>query len=86
MSVEQAARTGRAPFAQGSLAQNARLISGLVLFAFALTHFVNHALGLISLDVMLQVQDWRRAVWRTRVRNSSPPWAHSSAIRWWPTC
>jgi adenylate cyclase len=29
-----------------------RLISGLVLFAFVFSHFANHALGLISLEVM----------------------------------
>ena len=42
-----------------------RLASGLVLFAFALTHFLNHALGHVSLDAMEQVQGVRRAVWRS---------------------
>ena len=36
-----------------------RLASGLVLFAFALTHFVNHALGLFSIDLMETVRDIR---------------------------
>lgn len=42
-----------------------RLISGLVLFAFALLHFVNHALGLVSLEVMETAQDLRTAVTRS---------------------
>jgi adenylate cyclase len=49
----------------GAFAQRARLASGLVLLAFALTHFLNHGLGLVSLDTMLAVQEVRRAVWRS---------------------
>jgi adenylate cyclase len=45
--------------------QKWRLASGLVLFAFALTHFLNHALGHVSLEAMEQVQEVRRAVWRS---------------------
>src|SRR3954463_13380529 len=43
--------------------QTWRLASGLVLFAFVLTHFLNHALGHVSLEVMQQGQAIRRAVW-----------------------
>lgn len=43
--------------------QRLRLASGLVLFAFALTHFLNHALGIWSVGLMEDVQDWRTAVW-----------------------
>lgn len=43
--------------------QTWRLASGLVLFAFVLTHFLNHALGHVSLEAMQQVQGIRRAVW-----------------------
>jgi adenylate cyclase len=50
---------------RGSLAQRVRLISGLVLFAFALTHFLNHATGLISLKAMITVDHWRIAVTRS---------------------
>jgi adenylate cyclase len=46
-------------------AQTWRLASGLVLFTFALTHFLNHALGHVSLDAMMEVQAVRRAVWRS---------------------
>lgn len=49
----------------GSPLQRLRLASGLILFAFALTHFLNHALGLISLEAMEVVQDWRTAVTRS---------------------
>ena len=44
-----------------------RLASGLVLFTFAALHFTNHALGLISLEVMEAAQDLRTAV------TGSPP-------------
>ncbi len=44
-----------------------RLASGLVLFAFVLTHLVNHALGLVSQDAMQAMQDARLAVTRSAV-------------------
>ncbi|SFV14031.1 adenylate cyclase [Methylobacterium sp. 174MFSha1.1] len=50
---------------RGSLAQRLRLVSGLVLFAFAGTHFANHALGLVGLDTMMDVARWRVAVTRS---------------------
>src|SRR4051812_5799440 len=46
-------------------AQCWRLVSGLVLFLFVLTHFLNHALGLVSLDAMEVVQAVRRELWRS---------------------
>ena len=46
----------------GAFLDTLRLSSGLTLFLFALTHFLNHALGLWSLDVMETVQGWRLAV------------------------
>ncbi len=48
----------------GDWGQSLRLGSGLVLFAFALTHFLNHALGIVSVDLMETVQDVRRGFWR----------------------
>ena len=45
-------------------ARYARLGSGLILFAFVLTHLLNHSLGLISLDLMETVQQWRMVVTR----------------------
>jgi adenylate cyclase len=49
----------------GAYASQARIASGLVLFAFATTHFVNHAFGLISLDLMQWGQDARTLVTRS---------------------
>jgi adenylate cyclase len=46
-----------------------RLATGLVLFVFALTHFLNHALGHVSIEAMEAVQQVRRGFWR------SPPGA-----------
>jgi ferredoxin len=50
---------------RGDVLQRLRLASGLVLFTFAGTHFMNHALGLISLELMHQVQEIRTAVTRS---------------------
>ena len=36
-----------------------RIASGLILFTFAVTHFINHGLGLVSVDVMQAGQDIR---------------------------
>jgi len=46
-------------------AQTWRLASGLVLFAFVLTHYLNHALGLVSLEAMEDAQVLRTAAWRS---------------------
>jgi adenylate cyclase len=46
-------------------AQNWRLASGLVLFTFAATHFLNHSLGLVSVQWMEAVQVVRRGFWRS---------------------
>jgi adenylate cyclase len=49
----------------GALIDTVRLASGLTLFTFALLHFLNHALGLWSLDAMAVFQHWRLAVTRS---------------------
>ena len=59
-SPRQAALRVRRP-----TAVDLRLASGLVLFAFALTHLLNHALGLVSIDTMLAVQEARMIVTRS---------------------
>lgn len=41
-----------------------RIASGLILFTFAITHFINHGLGLVSLDIMQAGQDIR--TWVTK--------------------
>jgi adenylate cyclase len=50
---------------RGDILQRLRLVSGLILFAFVLTHFLNHALGLFSVDWMQEVQQWRWVVTRS---------------------
>lgn len=45
--------------------QRLRLWSGLVLFAFVLLHYLNHALGIVSLDAMESFQLVRRGFWRS---------------------
>ena len=49
----------------GALVDTLRLASGLALFLFALTHFLNHALGIWSLEAMATAQGWRLAVTRS---------------------
>jgi adenylate cyclase len=44
-----------------------RLWSGLVLFSFATTHFINHAFGLVSVDLMQAGQDLRTAITRSMI-------------------
>lgn len=50
---------------RGDSLQKLRLLSGLVLLVFAGTHFLNHALGLVDLEVMHLAQDWRTAITRS---------------------
>jgi ferredoxin len=50
---------------RGNALQRIRLASGLVLFCFAATHFLNHSLGLVSLEVMHQAQALRTSVTRS---------------------
>ncbi|MFZ4805986.1 MAG: adenylate/guanylate cyclase domain-containing protein [Hyphomicrobiaceae bacterium] len=50
---------------RGDLLQRLRLSSGLILLTFVAAHFLNHALGLVSLEAMLEVQIWRTALTRS---------------------
>ncbi|MEZ5816346.1 MAG: adenylate/guanylate cyclase domain-containing protein [Hyphomicrobiaceae bacterium] len=50
---------------RGDIPQRLRLISGLILFLFALTHFLNTAVGLVSLEQMDQLDRWRVLVIRS---------------------
>ncbi len=45
--------------------RQARLATGLILFAFVLTHLLNHAVGLLSIDAMEAVRDVRVAITRS---------------------
>jgi adenylate cyclase len=44
-----------------------RLIGGMILFVYITTHFLNHALGLISLQAMEEGRRWFLALWRNPV-------------------
>jgi adenylate cyclase len=44
---------------------NLRIVSGLILFAFVVTHFINHAMGLISVELMQAGQDLRLPITRS---------------------
>jgi adenylate cyclase len=52
-------------YLRGDVLQRMRLGSGLILFAFAAAHFLNHAVGLISLEAMHEVQAWRLLITRS---------------------
>ncbi|POF33028.1 adenylate/guanylate cyclase domain-containing protein [Roseibium marinum] len=49
----------------GNWRQRLRLWSGLVLFSFCLSHFLNHALGIISVEAMDKASTWHYWVWRS---------------------
>ncbi len=50
---------------RGDILQRLRLASGLILSLFALTHFLNTAVGLVSLEQMDQLDRWRTVVTRS---------------------
>ena len=50
-------------FNEGRLSRM-RLVSGLILFVYVFFHLLNHALGLISLEVMDQAISVQKAIWR----------------------
>jgi adenylate cyclase len=53
-----------APFESPVRLREVRLVSGLVLGAFLVTHFGNHALGLISVESMEAGRRWFNTLWR----------------------
>ncbi|HXD97235.1 MAG TPA: adenylate/guanylate cyclase domain-containing protein, partial [Candidatus Acidoferrum sp.] len=44
-----------------------RLGAAFVLLAYLVLHFLNHALGLVSLDAMEAGRHWFLALWRSRL-------------------
>lgn len=50
---------------RGSWSTRLRIASGLVLFTYALTHFLNIGLGMLSPELMDRAQDWRQVVTRS---------------------
>jgi adenylate cyclase len=57
--------TSMNPLFAGSLVQRLRLLSGLILFLFAATHFINTAFGVWSLEFMEDAQAVRLAITRS---------------------
>lgn len=55
------------PLRWHAVSHRLRLWSGLVLFAYVLTHLLNHALGLVSLEAMEAGRQWFLALWRNPV-------------------
>jgi adenylate cyclase len=55
---------GAAAFDAAALVKRVRLATGLVLFGYVLTHLLNHAVGVISLDAMLAAEVYFIALWR----------------------
>jgi len=49
----------------GNWRQRLRLWSGLILFTFCLSHFLNHALGIVSVEAMDEASLWHYWVWRS---------------------
>jgi len=58
--VNTSGLTGR-----GTPVQRARLWSGVVLFVYATTHFINHGLGHISLEAMESAASWQNLLWQS---------------------
>jgi adenylate cyclase len=50
--------------ARGIGLRQVRLVSGSILFAYLVSHFVNHALGNISLEAMADGVRWHTAFWQ----------------------
>ena len=67
MTVAEGVQAPGSPLFRGSVAQKLRIGSGLILFTFALTHFLNHALGVWSIEAMEVAQEWRTAVNRSSI-------------------
>ncbi|MBV6633094.1 MAG: adenylate/guanylate cyclase domain-containing protein [Alphaproteobacteria bacterium] len=47
-----------------AIARRGRLVSGIILFVYVLTHLLNHSLGILDIDLMERVQEWRKVVTR----------------------
>jgi len=56
-------KTRRLPLSFEAWGSKLRLWSGLFMFAFCLSHFTNHALGIVSVAVMDRGSHWHYAIW-----------------------
>ncbi|KPF71083.1 hypothetical protein IP69_07050 [Bosea sp. AAP35] len=48
-----------------SWSRDIRFASGMVLLFFSATHFLNHAVGIVGIEAMEQVQEWRYWLWHS---------------------
>jgi adenylate cyclase len=63
--MREQGRTGAGPIGRAAIPwREVRLASGLVLGLFLLTHFSNHALGLVSVEAMEAGRHWFNRLWR----------------------
>ncbi|WP_306223865.1 adenylate/guanylate cyclase domain-containing protein [Bosea beijingensis] len=75
MNRPQAAGTNRTGMPRGGMgasmdqvsswSRDIRFVSGLILLTFATSHFLNHAVGILGVDAMEKVQNWRYGVWHS---------------------
>jgi adenylate cyclase len=65
MTEQAGAAPGPSVSAQSIGTRELRLVSGLVLGCFLTTHFLNHALGLVSLSAMESGRGWFNILWRS---------------------
>jgi adenylate cyclase len=70
MSLQHASGRSGTGFGSGmeqvsSWSRDIRFASGIILFVFALTHFLNHAAGIAGLAAMEEVQQWRYWLWHS---------------------
>src|SRR4051794_11478890 len=52
-------------FTRGIGVRQIRLASGVVLFAYLVSHFLNHALGNISMEALAEGVYWHTLFWQT---------------------
>lgn len=64
-ALKKGKRSGDIMVGRGNWRQRLRLWSGLILFTFCLSHFSNHALGIISFEAMDRASIWHYWVWRS---------------------
>jgi adenylate cyclase len=65
MHLSELSRASLVKYTRGVGVRQIRLACGLVLFAYLLSHFVNHALGNISLDALATGLRYHTAFWKS---------------------
>src|SRR5262247_3229471 len=68
-----------------AIVRQVRLVCGLVLLLFVVSHLANHALGLVSLGAMEWGRRWFLAVWRSTAGKATlyaALFAHAGLALW----